>query len=356
MKDLKRKVVVPVEDGEPARHRCTIGDIARLAGISKRTVSRVINGNPHVSPEVQQRVEALIREHGFVPNADARALATKRSALIGMIYDNANAEYIVNLQRGVLDILTDRGVGLVVHRVDHSAPDYVDELRAFVRRQKLIGAIVPPSLSEDDRFASMLIAEGCDSVRIAAVPFDRGARMVITHDYLGGRVAARHLVKLGHRVFGYIAGPPHFRSSRERRRGFEDGLAEAGLVLDASRAKTGAYTYESGVVCGHELLAMAVRPTAIFAGNDEMACGVYAAARERGLNIPVDLSVVGYDDSPVAQVLLPALTTVLLPTREMGRAAAQMLLTSLESGPSNQAVAFAPVLVERQSASRPPVL
>lgn len=331
------------------KKRLTINDIARLAGVSKRTVSRVINGIPNVQLNKRERIEELVQLLGFVPHSLARGLALNRSFLVGFVYDNPNSQYIVNLQRGILDVLPGKALGLVVHPIDHSSPSYLTDLRAFVRRQRLASVILPPPLSEIDEIGAALASENCASIRIASVSFQGAGHMVVTHDYLGGRAAARHLVRLGHSTFGCVVGPVCFRSSYERRRGFEAGLAESGLMLEPSCIKTGAYTFESGVACGRALLTMSPRPTAIFAGNDEMACGLYVAAREQGLRIPEDLSVVGYDDAPVARHMTPSLTTIRLPTREMGQAAAHMCVSLQDAEAARQVIEFAPVFVERDS-------
>lgn len=329
--------------------RLTINDIARLADVSKKTVSRVINKSVFVKSETRERIEAVIRQHGYVPDPQARGLAFRRAFLVGMIYDNPNPQYVVNMQQGILDVLAGTGFELIIRPVNRNEDNFLDEMRTFVERQKLFGVILPPSVSEDERLARLLEEVECPYVRIASVTLDRPARMVVTHDHLGGAEAARRLVELGHRRIAHISGPALFRSSHERRRGFIEGLAEAGLELASEFSKEGAYTYESGLARGRELLSMGQRPTAIFTGNDEMATGVYSAAREIGLRIPEDLSVVGYDDAPVAARVWPPLTSVRVPIREMGRAAAEKLFAEREGRAKSRTVEFKPVLVERDS-------
>ena len=307
--------------GKPA----TINDIARLAEVSKKTVSRVINNSPFVKEETRKRVEAVIAEHGFTPDPQARGLAFRRSFLVGMIYDNPSPNYVVNMQQGVLDAVRGSGLELVVHPCNRAADSFLDEVRGFVVRQKLFGVVMPPSVSEDDRVVAILREADCPYVRIASVSLDEPACMVVTHDSRGAARAARHLAGLGHRRIAFISGPDSFRSSHERGQGFREGLAEYGLSLDDACVRQGAYTFESGVEAAQSLLSMREPPTAIFAGNDEMAIGVMKAARDRGLDVPRDLSIVGFDDLPMASRVWPNLTTVRLPIRDMGRMAAEKL-------------------------------
>jgi LacI family transcriptional regulator len=311
--------------GKPA----TINDVARLAGVSKKTVSRVINNSPFVRGETRAKVEAVIAEAGFSPDPQARGLAFRRSFLVGMIYDNPSPNYVVNMQQGVLDAVRGSGLELVVHPCNRSADSFLDDVRGFVVRQKLFGVVLPPSVSEDDRVIEVLRAADCPYVRIASVSLDQPANMVVTHDSRGAAQAARHLAQLGHRRVAFISGPDSFRSSHERGRGFAGGLAEHGLSLDPAYVRRGAYTFESGAEAAADLLAMPRRPTAIFAGNDEMAIGVMKAARDAGLDVPGDLSIVGFDDLPMASRVWPNLTTVRLPIRDMGRMAAEKLTAGM---------------------------
>lgn len=320
----------PGEQG--VRRKLTINDIARLANVSKKTVSRVINDSPSVKGETREKINAVIAEMGYAPDPQARGLAFRRSFLIGMIFNNPNPQYVLNMQQGILDALRGTGYELVVHPCDRGNANYLEDIQTFVERQRLYGVILPPSISEDEKVAEALRGIGCEFVRIASVSLDEPRHMIVSHDRIGGRDAARHLVSLGHRRLAYITGPSNFRSSHERRGGFEDGLAEAGLTLEERYVGLGAYTFESGVACGAELLRMDEPPSAIFCGNDEMAVGVLQAARQLGLRVPEDVSVVGYDDFQIASRTWPLLTTVHTPTREVGRLAAEQLLGLAEPG------------------------
>jgi LacI family transcriptional regulator len=178
----------------------------------------------------------------------------------------------------------------------------------------------------------MLRELNCRYVRIASVPLDEPGRVVVSHDGEGAAEAAGHLADQGHRRIALISGPPNFRSSVERRKGFELGLAARGLSLDPDLVRQGGYTYDSGVVAARELFALKDRPTAVFALNDEMAAGAYTSAHEAGLSIPRDVSVVGFDDAPIASRLWPPMTSVRLPLREMGRLAGEILVPEVLGG------------------------
>jgi LacI family transcriptional regulator len=333
----------------------TINDVARLANVSKKTISRVINNSPLLRQETRDRVLEVIREVGYVPDPQARGLAFRRSFLIGLVYDNPNAQYVIDMQAGILDVVRGSGHELVVYPCHRRQPDFLAKIRDFVERQKLFGVVLPPSVSEDEELVQMLDRINCPYSRIAAVSLDIPSRMVVTHDHKGAAEAARHLADLGHERIGHISGPASFRSAHERRRGFVMGLADRGLALEDRFSFEGGYTFESGIVCAKQLLALSPRPTAIFAGNDEMAAGVYRAAHEAGLDIPRDLSVIGFDDSPIVSKVWPPMTSVRLPIRDMGGIAARKLLNAAqaEGGREAEEMMVSPALVVRQSTSLP---
>lgn len=339
-------------DGDRRRH--TINDVARMAGVSKKTISRVINESPFVKEETRKAVLEIIRETGYVPDPQARGLAFRRSFLIGLIYDNPNPQHTVSHQQGILTALQGSGFELVVRPIDRASPKRLDEMRTFIERQKLFGVVLPSPVSEDEALVALLKELDCRYVRIASVPMDEASRMVVSHDGKGAAEAARHLADLGHTRIGLISGPPTFRSSVERRKGFEAGLAERGLSLDPSLVKQGAYTYESGIAAAQDLLALKDRPTAVFCLNDEMAAGVYQSAREAGLRIPEDLSVVGFDDAPIASRLWPAMTSVRLPLQDMGRMAGEMLAPNPMREKLPDAHEVQPELIRRASSAKAP--
>lgn len=334
--------------------RATINDIARIAKVSKKTVSRVINESPLVKPRTRHLVKAIIAELGFTPDPQARALALRRSFLIGLVYDNPSPQYVVNMQRGILDGLEATDFQLVLRPVNRADADVQERLKQFILQHKPFGLILPPSVSEDEELAAMMRAHQVDYVRIASVELDTSGRMIRTHDAEGAAQAARHLCALGHSAIAHIHGPESFRSAHERRSGFIRGLTESGRSLPSDMIVEAGYTFDSGLLAMEKLLYARRRPTAIFAGNDEMATGAYVAVRKAGLRIPEDISIVGFDDTPIAARLWPALTTVRLPIREMGRAAAKLLLDQSAGKEPEELLSFWPEIVVRESTAPPP--
>jgi len=191
-------IATPTDPSEKdrSRKRSTINDIARLANVSKKTVSRVINDSPFVKEETRLKVNAIIREVGFEPDPQARGLAFRRSFLIGMIYDNPTPQYVVNMQQGILDAMRGSSYGLLVHPCERTDPSYLSDLRSFIERQKLFGVILTPSISEDERMVKMLREFDCPYVRVASVMLDKPSTMVVTHDADGSMEAALHLADL----------------------------------------------------------------------------------------------------------------------------------------------------------------
>jgi LacI family transcriptional regulator len=336
--------------------RATINDVARLSGVSKKTVSRVINQSPLVREDTRARVQAVIQRFGYVPDPQARGLAFRKSFLIGLVYDNPNAQYVVNLLEGALDALRDSDFELVVHPCDRKSAGFIPGVRRFVTRQRLRGVILLPPVSDSDDLTRALTELDCAYVRVSYAQFDVPARMVASNDREAVAEAANYLESLGHRRIGFIAGPAGFRSAAERRIGFLDALERRGVAVPPEWIVEGGYTYESGIACGEALLSKSPRPTAIFASNDEMAAGVYRAAHRLGLAIPQDLSVIGFDDGPLAARLLPSLTTIRLPIRDIGRLAASKLIDPAGSIGAD-GVASSPIvphLVIRDSCQSPP--
>lgn len=338
---------------ESVRGRITINDVARLANVSKKTVSRVINQSPSVRDETRKKVEAVIEEYGFKPDPQARALAFRRSLLICLAFDSPSPQYSIALQRGILDVLEGTDYQLVLHPVDRSNPEYQDRIRRFVEGHRPTGVIMTPSVSDNNAVPQMLSELGCKYVRIASVKLDDEERMVRTYDAKGAAQAARHLAELGHTRIAHIHGPRTYHSAHERLAGFREGLSEFGLELEDDLIIEAGYTYDSGVQAADKLLALSDRPTAIFAGNDEMAIGAFASARKAGLKIPENLSIVGFDDTSTAAQISPPLTTVRLPIREMGRKAAEALLQNVSESDNYLHEGFMPEIIVRDSTAKP---
>ena len=336
----------------------TINDVARIAGVSKKTVSRVINRSPLLNQETRERVEKVIRDLGYVPNPQARALALRRNFLVGLIHDNPNAQMVLNVQQGILEALQGTEFAMVIRPVDRNSSAMLDDVRQFLEQQRLYGVVLLPPISENDKLARLCEELDVKYVRMGSAELDDSDHMVASNDREAVRDAVSYLVQQGHRLIGLIEGPDGFRSAKERRLGFEDALAEAGIKLPRSLIASGNYTFETGVAAANRLLDLSPRPTAIFASNDEMAAGVVHVARDRGIEVPGELSVIGFDDTPIAAHIWPPLTTVRWPIVSMARAAAFKLVRG-RNGDTGDAGApepsmFISSLVRRASVAPPP--
>lgn len=335
----------------------TINDVAREAGVSKKTVSRVINKSPLLNGETRQRVEDVIARLGYVPNVQARALALRRNFLIGMVHDNPNAQTVMNVQQGMLEAIQDTEFELVVRPVDRGSPAMIDNLRLFLERQRLFGVLFMPPVSENDAVARLCAEIGCRYVRMGSVELDSPAHMVTSNDREAVREATAYLIAQGHRRIGLVTGPHGFRSTSERRLGFEAALRDAGIPLQRSLVAEGNYKFESGLIAAERLLDVVPRPTAIFSSNDEMAAGIIHAACQRGMSVPQDLSVIGFDDTPIAAHMWPPLTTVRWPIASMARSAALKLINDTDDETpipyDQEPVRFLSTLIRRGSVAPP---
>ncbi|CAN5353645.1 LacI family DNA-binding transcriptional regulator [soil metagenome] len=334
----------------------TINDVARIAGVSKKTVSRVINRSPLLNEDTRSKVEAVIREMGYVPHPQARSLALRRSFLIGLVHDNPNAQMVLNVQAGILEAIRDTEFELIVRPVDRGSATMIEDVRNFLERQRLFGVMLLPPISENDDLAKVCDEIGCRYVRMGSAKLDDDAHMVASNDREAVMEAVRHLIDNGHTRIGFIAGPNGFRSARERREGFEAALEEAKIKLPRSMIAQGNYRFESGVAAADRLLDLTPRPTAIFASNDEMAAGALHAARQRGLTVPDQLSLVGFDDTAIAAHIWPPLTTVRWPIISMARSAALKLLAGTpdaDDGASEPSL-FLSTLIRRASVAAAP--
>jgi LacI family transcriptional regulator len=340
-------------NGRPAKP--TINDVARLAGVSKKTVSRVINRSPLLNDETRERVQQVIRDLGYVPNPQARALALGRNFLVGLIHDNPNAQMVLGVQQGILEALRGTDFELVVRPVDRRSPGMLDDVRDLLERQRLFGVVILPPISENDALAKLCQDLGVRYTRMGSAELDDSDHMVASNDREAVREATRYLIEQGHRLIGLVQGPEGFRSAAERRRGFEDALEGAGIKLPRSLIADGNYTFESGIAAANRLLDLSPRPTAIFSSNDEMAAGVVHAARQRGISVPEDLSVIGFDDTAIAAHIWPPLTTVRWPIISMARAAAMKLVGDIvdPDRPVEEGPLFLSTLVRRASVAPP---
>lgn len=306
----------------------TIDDVAKAAGVSIRTVSRVLNDSPKVGDDTRLAVQAIIKDLGYSPSSRARALASGRSYLIAVVQDDPNAHVIGVLQRGIVEVCSQHGYELVVHPVSFDDPDVAQDIERFVHRSRVDGLIVLPPTSEIAAIPERLSALGVPAVGIASIAVSPYPSMLISQERAASAELARHLLDLGHRRIAMIEGPPHFRSAQERKTGFLSALTASGLPLEVA-LRPGDYGFESGLAAAESLLALERPPTAIFACNDTMAAAVVKTAREAGVSMPDQLSVAGFDDADLASMISPSLTTIRRPLRDMAKTATEQLLTMI---------------------------
>ncbi len=310
----------------------TITDVARHAGVSIKTVSRVLNREPNVRLETRERVEAAVAALDYRPSQSARSLAGARSYLIGLLFDNPSAAYLSDVQFGAVDRCRASGRHLVIEPVDSTASDLPALIRQSCLGLRPDGMIVTPPICDDVRVLDCLEGLAIPYVRLGPRALEARGPQIVLDDRAASAAMTRHLIAQGHRDIGFILGHPDHGASERRRRGFVDAMAEAGLSVPEHRVARGLFSFDSGMRAA-EILLQTDRPTAIFASNDDMALGVMAAAQRAGLRTPQDLSVAGFDDTQAARAAWPPLTTVSQPITLMSAAAADMLIAGDATGP-----------------------
>ncbi|MFG3300379.1 LacI family DNA-binding transcriptional regulator [Micromonospora chersina] len=300
----------------------TIATIAEEVGVSVATVSKVLNGRSDVAAETRARVEASLERHRYRRRSRRRSTAAGQVHLVFHEFDN---EWAMEIIRGVESVTRPAGATVVLSQLGGAhrpSQQWLDELLARPPRGVLLVLchLTEPQQRQLHREMIPFVVLDTDSATSAPVP------TVGSNNWNGGLLATRHLLELGHRRIGIISGPQDVLCSRARAAGFRSAHEEMGLPVDPDLVRFGSFYVDAGYAYGMELLTSADRPTAIFAGSDMQAMGVLRAARQLGLDVPGDLSVIGYDNLPVAAWIGPALTTVNQPLRDMAGTAAQMLL------------------------------
>ena len=307
--------------------KVTINDVAALAGVSKKTVSHVVNGIGRVAPATRARVEAAVAELGFVPSPQARAFASGRSSLVVLVHDGSDDPPLAALLAGLEEGLASAGLVAGVHTGGDAGA-----LARLIAAQRPRAVVLAPPLSADPALALACAEADCAMIRLAPEPM--GGLFVWTDERQAAADAAGWLVALGHRRIGFIAGPEDDRRARARELGFIDAMAEQGLERGAEIVAQGEFTLASGEDAARLLLEVSPRPTAILAANDAMAAGALRALHAAGLAVPGDISVMGLGDAPLAAVLAPPLATMALPWRDLARLAAGRIIDPAAPTPS----------------------
>lgn len=315
----------------------TLEEVAKLAGVSRSTVSRVVNEHPNVRPEVRQRVWEVIQQTGYQPHAAARSLATRRTRVIGLMIPQAvttlfTDPYFPILIRGIADVCNSHNYHLMLslfsqRRVQNSRA-HQDLLYQQVLRGRSLDGVVVSSAPLDDPIFPRLLEDGVPFVIIGRYPHER-VNYVDVDNVVGARMAVEHLLRLGHERIATITGPLNMCAGQDRLEGYRQALAARGIPMDENLISEGDFTEQGGRAAMQRLLPY--QPTAVFAASDMMAIGALKVLREAGLRVPEDIAVVGFDDIPLASMVDPPLTTVRQPIEQLGSTAAELLISLLQN-------------------------
>ena len=334
----------------------TITDVARRAGVSMKTVSRVMNAEPHVREAVRDKVLGAARELRYRPKVSARSLAGARSYQLGFLL-HLVSPYAIYAQLGALRACRAAGYHLVVEAIELAALELTSDMEALVNGLSVDGLILLAPVCDNQIVLKTLDAAAIPHVRISPATVHEHGWSIEPEDAIAARAMTEHLLGLGHRRIALIQGPRNHAASARRLDGFRQALAAQGLRPEPDLVQDGLFTFASGQEAAARLLALPHRPSAIFASNDLMAFGVMAKAHELGLRIPEDLSVAGFDDIATASMVWPPLTTMRQPMADMAAAAAESLIAAAGKGavePQGRGRTFACELVIRGSTAPPP--
>ena len=342
---------------DPVRRRATLADVAAAVGVSRATVSKALNGRGDISSETRERVLAAVTELGYRPTT-VPAPASARRAL-AVVFDIPASPYILGVLQGVLAATTESHLDLLTRlapaRASRTQRTVAREWVAEQQESGVVG-IIGLTLSAPDGLIEA--ASNANLPFVIVDPVDTHHRRMVSvgsSNWAGARTAAEHLIELGHRRIAWIGGPEASDASRDRLYGYQAALDAAGVAIDPSLIRSDQFAVATGALHARELLTSDRPPTAITAGDDEIAVGVLATAHELGIRVPHDLSVTGFDDTPQAAWTTPPLTTVHQHLEGMGAMAVQTILVMAEGRrPSSRHVELATSLTVRESTGPAP--
>lgn len=329
----------------------TINDVARRAGVSAATVSRVMNDTKPVSPELRQRVLRVMDEMDYRPNLLAGSLRRRVTHTIGLIVPDTTNPFFGELAKSIEDVGFQNGYNVILCNADYS----LERERSYImvlKAKQVDGLIFIPGSSRTDHVSDLLESWQGNVVTADRLTPELKADSVVADNRAGGHMAALHLLGLGHRCIGYIERPEHLAHIEDRLTGFREILHQWNVEVPNELCVRGGFRLEDGVRAGRALLTLPNRPTAVFAYNDIMAIGALQAAKELHVRVPDDLAIVGFDDIPMASYLTPALTTIRLPKYRIGALAAEILLGRVRGeieGPQRREVLEVELIVRGSS-------
>lgn len=332
--------------------KATINDVAKDAGVSIKTVSRVINNEASVRDNTRKKVMASVEKLNYHPNLAARSLAGTKAYSIAYIYDNPNAYYIIDMQRGILDACKKQGFELLIHPCDAKETRIIDEITDMVKRTRIAGILLTPPFSEMPNFVEKLTQLNIKVVRILSghsAP-DTLTPCIMIDDNYASKSITEHLINNGHSRIGFLAGGSEHNSTKERLEGYKAALTQHNIEIDSQLIIAGEYSFESGVEGAKALINQTNRPTAIVSCNDEIAAGALFAARLMEIDIPSQLSITGFEDSPFSRQTWPKLTTAHQPNNQIAQDAANLLIAQIRNGNDRDIIKqYTPELVVRDS-------
>jgi LacI family transcriptional regulator len=350
-------VIVPRQDRGNHPQRVTIREVARMCGVSVQTVSRVINGRPDVSPETRAAVEAAIASVGFQPSAVARSLVQRRSNTLGVIAAGLRYVGVAQTLNGITEQSEASGYALLVKELGGFETVDIVPVIDFLVAHRVEGIIfAAPELETNVRSIQAQLPTACPPIVFLKSTASTAHTTIGIDNHAGGRRATEHLLALGRRRIGHLSGPLEWREARDRRDGWWDALRDA--AAPAGPRSEGDWSSASGAATFRQMLSVQPDLDAVFAGNDQMALGVLHVAHERGIRIPDDLAVVGFDGLPESAEFSPSLTTVEQPLGLLGRLAVDELLADIEADAGTReprTIVLETELVVRDSAPLPPV-
>ena len=311
------------------RNAPTISDVAREAGVSPMTVSRVINGEDNVRAKTRETVDAAIRSLGYTPNSAARSLAGGAQIKIGLLHSNLNASYLSAFLIGALEQSSRYNIQLVVEHCDVALN--AEAVAARMLSGGVEAMLLPPPLSDLPTVLEVLENSDTPAVLIASEQPRSNISVVKIDDYQAAYEMTRHIASLGHKRIGFITGDCGQQVSQRRLEGYRQALKDSGLPVADELIEEGIFTYRSGLNAAEGLLNLKRPPSAIFACNDEMAAATISVAQRRGLDVPRDLTVCGFDDTALATTIWPELTTIHQPVVDMSRAAVDLLVKKVRA-------------------------
>jgi len=320
--------------------RSTIDDVAAMAGVSIKTVSRVVNNEPNVRDNTRERVQKAVTKLNYRPNPSARSLAGNRSFLIGLVYDdpglydNPSSNYIVDIQQGALRVCKSENYDLVIHPCNYKDKHLNSDIKSLIEHSKVDGLILTPPLTDNQSLLTTIKKQGTPIVSISPGRTSDSPSAVATNDREICAEMTEYLASLGHSRIAFITGNRDHEALEKRFLGYQDGLKNAGLNFDKNLVLEGDNSFASGEICARKLLQSKNPPTAIFACNDDMATGAIRVANKMGINVPKDLSIAGFDDIPLSRQIYPSLTTIRQPVKAMAETAVEILMDQVCKRPA----------------------